>query len=316
MTDPVRAVVCECFARDGLQNQDAFVPTELKIRFIDAATEAGFPKIEVASYAHPKYLPQFRDTEEVLRRIRRRDGVQYLGLVPNDRGLDRCLEHCQKGFGPDAVGTILSASEPHNQANVKRTVAESKAEIESICRRAGAAGLRVIGGIATAFGCPIQGEVPVEAVLGLARWYAGLGVQAILFGDTTGLANPVQVEALFERVHDTVPEVDPIAHFHDTRGTALANSVAALRAGVTHFDASTGGVGGRPKFTEGNYPAIMGFTGNACTEDLVAMLEAMGVETGIDLGRLVELGQLAEEILGRELQSHVVRTGLGRRRAS
>jgi len=313
---PAAVVVCECFARDGLQNQDAFVATELKVRFVDAATEAGLPKIEVASYAHPKYLPQFRDSEEVLRRISRRAGVQYLGLVPNERGLDRCLEHHDKGFGPDTVETILSASEPHNQANVKRTVAESRAEIAAICRRARPAGLRLIGGIATAFGCPIQGDVPVDAVLALARWYADLGVEAILFGDTTGMANPLQVEGLFASVRRAVPGVEPIAHFHDTRGTALANAVAALRAGVTHFDGSTGGVGGRPKFTEGSYPAIMGFTGNACTEDLVAMLDAMGVRTGISLERLVALGQLAEEILGRELQSHVVRTGLARRRAS
>jgi hydroxymethylglutaryl-CoA lyase len=308
--------VCECFARDGLQNQDTFVPTDLKVRFIDAATDAGFPKIEVVSYAHPKYLPQFRDTEEVLRRVRRKPGVRYLGLVPNDRGLDRCLEHVDGGFGPDVVSTILSASEPHNQANVKRTVAESKAEIESICRRARAAGLGLIGGIATSFGCPIQGEVPVAQVLELARWYGDQGVEAILFGDTTGMANPMAAEARFARIREAVPAVEPIAHFHDTRGTALANCVAALAAGVTHFDASIGGVGGRPKFTEGNYPKIMGVTGNACSEDLVAMLDEMGVSTGIDLERLIRLGRLAEEILGRELESHVVRTGLVRHRAS
>jgi hydroxymethylglutaryl-CoA lyase len=310
MSWPDAVVVCECFARDGLQNQDAFVPTDRKVAFVDAATAAGFRKIEVASYAHPKYLPQFADTEEVLGRIRRRPGVAYLGLVPNDRGLDRCLDHCQKGYGPDVVGTILSASEPHNEANVRRTLGESRAEIETICRRARREGLRVLGGIATAFGCPIQGDVPVERVVELARWYAGLGAEAVLFGDTTGMANPVQVERLFARVRAEVPGVEPVAHFHDTRGTALANCVAALRAGVTHFDASAGGVGGRPKFTEGTYPTIMGFTGNACTEDLVAMLEEMGVRTGIDREGLLALGGLAEAILGRELRSHVVKTGL------
>ncbi len=302
-------VICECFARDGLQNEDRFVPTDLKVQFIDAATEAGFAKIEAVSYAHPKYLPQFADTEEVLRQIRRKPGVAYLGLVPNARGLDRALDHCQKGYGPDAVGTILSASEPHNQANVKRTIAESRAEIEAICRRALDEGLRVIGGIATSFGCPIQGEVPWDAVAGLASWYAALGVREVLFGDTTGVANPYQVETFFSRMRARLPEVTAIAHFHNTRGTALANCVAALRAGVTRLDASIGGVGGRPKFTEGNYPRIMGFTGNACTEDLVGMLEEMGVETGLDLSRVLELGQLAERILGHELHSHMVRTG-------
>lgn len=303
-------MLCECFARDGLQNQEEVVATDLKVQFVDAATEAGFRRIEVASYAHPKYLPQFADTGEVLRRIRRRPGVSYLGLVPNDRGLDRCLEHCQQGHGPDVIGTILSASEPHNLANVKRTLAESRTEIESLCRRARREGLRVAGGIATAFGCPIQGDVSFEAVAELALWYADLGVEAILFGDTTGVANPVQVEAFFGRMLDRVPGLAPIAHFHNTRGTALANCVAALRAGVTHLDASVGGVGGRPKFTEGSYPKIMGFTGNACTEDLVAMLEEMGMPTGIDLDRLLDLGRLAERILGRELLAHVVKTGL------
>ncbi len=310
MSLPGSVVICECFARDGLQNEETFVSTDLKVRFIDAATEAGFPKIEAASYAHPKYLPQFADTEDVLKRIRRRPGVTYLGLVPNEKGLDRCLEHCQQGYGPDAVGTILSASEPHNQANVKRTIAESKAEIQAIGRRALEDGLRVIGGIATSFGCPIQGAVAFEAVADLASWYADLGVREILFGDTTGAANPVQVEAFFARMHERVPGAACIAHFHNTRGTALANCVAALRTGVTHFDASVGGVGGRPRFTEGNYPKIMGLTGNACTEDLAATFEEMGVRTGLDLDGLLDLGRLAEEILGRELHAHVVKTGL------
>jgi hydroxymethylglutaryl-CoA lyase len=306
---PGSVVLCECFARDGLQNEDAFVPTDLKVRFIDAATEAGFAKIEAVSYAHPKYLPQFADTEDVLRRIRKKPGVTYLGLVPNAKGLDRCLQHRQQGYGPDAVGTILSASEAHNEANVRRTVAQSQEEIAAICRRARAEGLRVIGGIATAFGCPIQGEVPFAAVADLAAWYADLGAREILFGDTTGMAHPVQVEAFFIRMRERVPGVACIAHFHDTRGTALANCVAALRAGVTHFDASVGGVGGRPKFTEGNYPKIMGYTGNACSEDLAAMLEEMGVRTGLDLERLVDLGRLGERVLGRELNSHVLKTG-------
>jgi hydroxymethylglutaryl-CoA lyase len=312
MALPAAVVLCECFARDGLQNEDAFVATDAKVRFVDAATEAGFPKIEVASYAHPKYLPQFADTEEVLRRIRRKPGVRYLGLVPNEKGLDRCLEHRQRGYGPDAVGTIMSASEPHNQANVKRTIAESKAEIAAIARRARADGLGVLGGIATAFGCPIQGDVDFAAVADLAAWYADQGAAEILFGDTTGTAHPVQVEAFFARMRERVPGVACIGHFHNTRGTALANVLAALRAGVTHFDASIGGVGGRPKFTEGNYPKVMGLTGNACTEDLAAMLEEMGVRTGLDLDRLIELGRLAESLLGRELHAHVVKTGLVR----
>jgi hydroxymethylglutaryl-CoA lyase len=312
MTARPAAVICECFARDGLQNEDRVVPTDLKVRFIDAAAEAGFRWIEAVSYAHPKYLPQFADAEEVLRRIRRKPGVAYLGLVPNEKGLLRALEHRQRGHGPDGVGTILSASEPHNQANVKRTIAESRAEIEAIVRRALKEGLHVVGGIATAFGCPIQGPVAFDAVADLAAWYADLGVEAILLGDTTGMANPRQVEAFFDRMRERIPPAACIAHFHNTRGTALANAAAALRAGVSRLDASVGGVGGRPKLTEGTYPTVAGLTGNACTEDLVAMLGEMGVETGIDADRLLALGRLAEEILGRPLHSHVLKTGLVR----
>src|SRR3989304_2281281 len=156
MTLPAPVVIGECCARDGLQNEDAFVSTDRKVRFVEAAAEAGFPKIEAASYAHPKYLPQFADTEEVLRRIRRKPGVAYLGLVPNEKGLQRRPRH-----------------------------------------RALGEGLTVIGGIATSFGCPIQGDVPFQAVADLAAWYADLGAREILFGDTTGVANPVQVEAFF-----------------------------------------------------------------------------------------------------------------------
>lgn len=307
---PQSVTVCECFARDGLQNQDEFVRTDLKVAIIDACTDAGFQKIEAASFAHPKYLPQFADTEEVLKRIRRRAGVSYIGLIPNERGMDRCLEFCHKGYGVDAVATVVSASEPHNQANVKRTIAESKAEIERIVPRALKEGLRVIGGVVTAFGCPIKGDVPFADVLELTRWYTVLGAQEILFGDTTGVANPVQVEEFFSEMLCRVTGPRLIAHFHNTRGLALANAVAALRAGITFFDSSLGGVGGRPKFTEGNYPVITGFTGNACTEDLVCMFEEMGVKTGIDLDKLMGCAHLAEEILGRGLYGAVIRAGL------
>ncbi len=302
--------ITECWARDGLQNQDEVVPTELKVKFIEACADAGLRSIEVTSFAHPKYLPQFADAEEVLRPVRRRPGVSLIAFVPNEKGLERCLTFCQRGYGPDAVGSVVSASEAHNLANLRRTIAESKADLERVARRALGAGLTFIGGVSTAFGCPIQGDVPVDDVLALARWYADLGVRKVLFGDTTGVGNPFQVEAVFEMIRERVPDLIPIAHFHNTRGTGLANCVAALRAGVTHFDSAVGGVGGRPKFTNGEYPVVSDYTGNVCTEDLVALFEEMGVRTGIDLDRLESVGRLAEEILGHELHSHTLRTGL------
>ncbi len=302
--------ITECWARDGLQNQDVFVPTELKVKFIEACIEAGLRSIEVTSFAHPKYLPQFSDAEEVLKRVRRTPGVALLAFVPNEKGLERCLTFCERGYGPDAVGSVVSASEAHNQANLRRTIAESKADLERVARRATKAGLTFIGGISTSFGCPIQGNVPLHDVEALARWYADLGVSKVLFGDTTGMANPLQVEAVFQRIRERVPGLIPIAHFHDTRGTGLANCVAALRAGITHFDSAAGGIGGRPKLTKGDYPVVSDYTGNVCTEDLVALFEEMGIKTGIDLDRLEGVGRLAEEILGQELHSHTLRTGL------
>jgi len=310
MQVPERVTITECWARDGLQNQDNFIPTELKVRFLEACAEAGLRSIEVTSFAHPKYLPQFADAKEVLTRVRRRPGVSLLAFVPNEKGLERCLEFCEHGYGPDAVGSVVSASEAHNQANLRRTIAESKADLERVARRATKAGLTFVGGVSTSFGCPIQGNVPVEDVEALAQWYADLGVQRVLFGDTTGVAHPFQVEAVFQRIRERVPGLVPIAHFHNTRGTGLANCVAALRAGIAHFDSAIGGIGGRPKFTKGDYPVVSDYTGNVCTEDLVALLEEMGVKTGIDLDRLEAVGRLAEEILGQELHSHTLRTGL------
>ena len=208
------------------------------------------------------------------------------------------------------MNSVVSASEGHNQANLRRTIAESRADLERVARRAEKAGLTFIGGVSTAFGCPIQGDVPLEDVLALVRWYADLGVHKVLFGDTTGVAHPLQVERVFEKIRERVPGLVPIAHFHNTRGTGLANCVAALRGGVTHFDAAMGGIGGRPKFTKGDYPIVSDYTGNVCTEDLVALFEEMGVRTGIDLDRLEAVGRLGEEILGGELHSHVLRAGL------
>ncbi len=304
---PKRVRLCECFCRDGLQNRPEQVSTEQKVRMVDFCTEAGFDLIEVTSFAHPKYLPQFSDSTEVLAKIRRKKGVQYIALIPNEKGMDRCLELLSKDAGPTAVTVILAASEAYSKKNVKMTVAEAVEGVKKIVPRAKQAGLYVIGSISNSFGCHIEGDIPFERVARLAKEFAGLGADEIQFGDTTGQANPVQAEEFFSSMKREVPGAKLIAHFHDSRGVAIANSLAALRAGAERFDGSFGGIGGRPRgIVEG---ADMRYTGNLTTEDWICLLHELGVECGVSKKKAIEGGKLAEEILGEKLFGHVTEAG-------
>ena len=304
---PKSARICECFCRDGLQNRPEFVPTEKKIAMIDRCSEIGVPLIEVTSFAHPKYLPQFKDCREVLAGIKRRDGVQYIALIPNEKGLERCLQFCDEGIGPTAVTVIIAASEAYSQKNVKKSIEEALEGVRAIVPRAKEAGLYVIGSVSNSFGCHIQGDIPFEQAARLAKEYADLGADEIQFGDTTGQANPVQAGEFFARMKEAVPGPDLIAHFHDTRGVAIANAVAALGAGVERFDCSLGGIGGRPAgIVEG---AEMRHTGNLDTEDWVCLLAELGVDTGIASQDIIGAAKLAAEILGEPLLGHVTETG-------
>jgi len=307
-TLPDAVIMGECWARDGLQNEPGVVPTEEKVEMITRMVEAGFTKIEATSFAHPRYLPQFADAEAVLRAIPRVPGTDYRAICTNIRGIERAIDSREAGYGVEEIAMVLSASEAHNMANVNMTQAENMALLERMTRLALDTGHTVFGWVLTSFGCPINGDVPLADVVRIGRWWKDIGATFIGFGDTTGVANPAQVERFYQHMLAegfTADEV--VVHFHDTRGWGVANSLVALCMGFRYFDSSFGAVGGQPRTGAAMYHR--GFAGNTCTEDLVGMFEEMGVDTGIDLAALLEIGGRAEQILGRQLRSNFLQAG-------
>ncbi len=301
MSTMSEVILCECFARDGLQHEPAFVPTATKRSLVERFAALGFPRVEATSYSNPKVVPQFADASQLLRELPRRPGVFYKATCANVKAVERALADLDAGFGANEISLLVSATESHTQKNLNRTRAEQWDNIAAMVKAANGR-LRMVGTISVAFGCPFEGKVDPERVLSDVEQFRRLGVDHVALGDTTGMANPGTVRALFSRIEG----VTPIAHFHDTRGTGLVNYVAAYEAGVRHFDSSFGGVGGHPaKVKYGG-----GYTGNVCTEDLVNLFESMGIDTGIDLDGLVGTAQMCEQALGRELYGRVVRSGL------
>jgi len=298
-------VLCECFARDGLQHEPAMLPVETKVALVQRFADLGFPRVEATSYSNPKVIPQFGDASELLRRLPRRPGVFYKATCANLRAVQRALADADAGFGANEVSLLVSATDTHSLKNLARSRADQWANIAEMA--AAAAGrFRLIGTISMAFGCPFEGHVDPDSVIADVGRMRETGVRHITLGDTTGTATPRTTTALFRRMRAEFPDVVPIAHFHDTRGTGLVNYVAALEAGVRHFDCALGGVGGHPaKVKYGG-----GHTGNIASEDLVDLFENMGVRTGIDLGRLLEAVEACEQALGRELHGRVARSGL------
>ena len=304
---PDRVIACECWARDGLQSMPVHVSTAQKIEMIERAVDAGFPKVEVTSFSHPKLLSQFADAVDVLKGLRRKAGASYVVLMPNTRGFDR-LEICQKeGHGADEIILMISCSEAHNRLNFRMGHDEAMAEHAAIMKRAHALGIRIIGCVGTVYGCPVAGDVTTDQVAKITRFYLDEGAQTIMLGDTTGVANPRLVRHRGAELLVRFPGTEFIAHFHDTRGTGIVNTLALLELGVRYVDSSMGAIGGQPATGASKYSA--GFTGNTCSEDLVALLDEMGVETGIDVDELIEAGRRGEEILGQRLRSNVVRSG-------
>lgn len=300
-------VACECWARDGLQSMPVLVSTDHKVEMIERVVEAGFPKVEVTSFSHPKLLPQFADAAEVLRRLKRKPGTSYVVLMPNTRGFDR-LEVCQKeGHGADEIILMISSSQRHNLLNFRMDHAEAMREHAAIMKRAHALGIRVIGCAGTVYGCPVGGDIPTSEVAKVVRFYLEEGAQTIMLGDTTGVANPRLVRERVGELMALFPGTEFIAHFHDTRGSGVANSLAMIELGVRYVDCSIGAIGGQPATGAAKYSA--GYTGNTCSEDLIAMLAEMGVQTGIDVEKLIDAGRRAEEILGERLRSNVIRCG-------
>ncbi len=297
-------VICECFARDGLQHEPDFVPTSDKVAMIDTCARAGFSRVEATSYSNPKVVPQFADASELLSALPRREGVYYKATCANVRAVERALVDLEAGFGANEISLLTSASESHSQRNLRRSREEQWQNIASMVAAAGQR-FRLIGTVSVAFGCPFEGAVSTDVVVADVERFAELGVHHVALGDTTGMATPASVQSLCRRLRQEVPQVVPIAHFHDTRGTGLVNCLAALEAGVTHFDSALGGVGGHPaKVQYGG-----GHTGNVCTEDLVNLFESQGVATGLDLGAVLELARRAETLLARRLHGRMVGSG-------
>ena len=294
---PSRVSVYEVSPRDGLQNESAQVATHAKVRLIDALVDAGIRRLEIGSFVSPKWVPQMADADEVCRMVERRPGVIYACLCPNERGLERAT-----AAKIDEVAVFVSASETHNLKNVNKTVEQTLAAFERVIGPAVARGLKVRGYISTMWGCPYEGEVDPVKGLELAQHLLGAGCYQVSLGDTIGVGTPVQTQRIVELFAASIPLEQVALHLHDTRGTALANVLAGLQMGITTFDSSVAGLGG--------CPYAPGAAGNLATEDLVYTLHGMGIETGIDLEKLWQAGQVAEAIVGRELPGKVHRAGV------
>jgi hydroxymethylglutaryl-CoA lyase len=295
----VRAVkIREVGPRDGFQNEPERIATDDKVRLIEMLAATGVRRIEATSFVRADVIPQLADAAEVLERVRIPEEVAVSVLIPNERGLGTALKHREK---IDEINVFLSASESHNRHNVNRTIAESLAGVEKVLGCATAEGLRCEGVISTSFGCPYEGDVDPARVFEIAARLREAGAVEIGFGDTTGMANPVQVRDFFGHAAEALPGVELTAHFHNTRGQGLANVLAALDAGVDSFESSFGELGGCP------FPP--GATGNIATEDLVSMLHEMGIETGIDFDKLLAAARAAQDVLGRPLGSHTLIAG-------
>ncbi|MFP2927079.1 hydroxymethylglutaryl-CoA lyase [Pyxidicoccus sp. 3LG] len=297
---PKRVDVYEVGPRDGLQNELRTLPTRDKARLINALVAAGEKRIEVTSFVSPKWIPQLADAEELLRLVGRREGVVFSALVPNLKGLERAKE-----AGLEEAAVFISASEAHSKKNINKSIAEALAGAREVTVAALKAGMRVRGYLSTVWGCPYEGDVPVQRVVEICRQLVDAGLYQLSLGDTIGVGTPRQTEQILDALLKHLPVEKLALHMHDTRGTALANTLVGLSAGVTTFDASIGGLGG--------CPYAPGAAGNLATEDAVFMLHGMGVETGINLEKLVEAGEIAQELIGRKLAGKYLQAALGER---
>ncbi|AUW94182.1 MAG: hydroxymethylglutaryl-CoA lyase [Sulfobacillus thermosulfidooxidans] len=293
---PPKVWIRDVSPRDGLQAEKVIVSTEDKVSLVDQLTHAGVPRIEVTSFVSPKWLPQMADAEQVMAKIARRADVVYSVLVPNPVGAERAL-----ATHPDEMTVFVSASETHNQKNVHRTIDESLKGFAEISAMARSHGVVLSAVIVTAFGCPYEGTVPLSQVLGLAERLRDMGIHELALGDTVGVANPRQVAHVVQAFREKLPDISLALHFHDTRGTALSNLLAAVGSGASRFETALGGIGGSP-FSPGA-------GGNLSTEDTVYCLDEMGIETGIDLDQLLQTARFLVEKLGHDVPAKVFHAG-------
>lgn len=295
-SDTRRIFIQEVCPRDGLQNEETFVSTADKIMLIDRLSRCGFAKVEVTSFTSPRAIPALLDAEEVMKGIQRQPGTEYSVLVPNMRGAERAMA-CQI----DEANLVMSASESHNLTNLRMGREASFRQLQQIIAEIESSAVAINVSLSAAFGCPFEGDVPEETVLELIERFAALGIRGVTLCDTTGMAYPLQVARICRTVRNQFPTLETTLHFHDTRGLALANTLAALSEGINRFDASVGGLGG--------CPYAPGASGNVCTEDMVHMLLLMGYETQVDLAGLISISRDLEEVIGHKVHGSIVRAG-------
>ena len=288
--------LCEVGPRDGLQNEKNIVSTEDKIALIDELSRAGFPVIEVGSFVSPRAVPQMADTDEVFKGIEKKEGVEYRALIANVKGVERAI-----ACGCTKVKLNVSASEAHNLANLNRTPAQSVAGFQAAVDRAKEAGIGISGSISMAFGSPWDREIPLKDVKDIVDAYLSVGIREISLSDASGMAYPTQVYSICTEMRRQYPQVDWWLHFHNTRGLGIANILAGMQAGFSQFDSSFAGVGG--------CPFVPGAAGNVATEDVVHLCEEAGVETGIDLDRVMEVGRRVAQLVGHSTDSYLLRAG-------
>ena len=295
--EPDQVLLTEVGPRDGLQNEKGQVPTAQKLAFIEKLVEAGVTRLEAGSFVSPKWVPQMADTAEIFQKLKRKAGVKYIALVPNQKGLEGALANQVTD-----IAVFTAASETFNKKNINATIEESLANIHEVVRVAQQNKMWVRGYLSTCFGCPYEGKIAPAQVLQVAKRLIAMGVDELSIGDTIGVATPNQVTELVSLLQKEAPLEVLALHFHDTRGTALANVLAGLQAGIRKFDASAGGLGG--------CPYAPGASGNLATEDLLYMMEGMGIETGIALEKVVAASQIIAQALGRQLPSRYLQAHL------
>jgi hydroxymethylglutaryl-CoA lyase len=291
-----RIYMQEVATRDGFQNEAQFIETEDKVRVIDALSQCGFAKIEVTSFTSPKAIPALRDAEQVMHEITRQPGVEYTVLVPNVRGAERALS-----CGIDEANLVMSMSETHNRSNLRMTREQSFAQLQQVVAAISGSAVAINISLSTTFGCPMEGDVSEDEVMRWIDRFANLGVKRATLCDTTGMAYPSQVRSIASRAKALFPEIVFTLHFHNTRSMAQANALAAISAGIDRFDASLGGIGG--------CPYAPGASGNACTEDMVHMLELEGFDTNIDLDRLLKVSAMLPGLIGHDVPSQLLKAG-------
>lgn len=292
---PKQVTIKEVGPRDGLQNEKEFIATKDKIAWINQLSKTGLAYIEITSFVHPKWIPQLADAAEVAANIEKIQGVTYAALVPNLKGLERAL-----AAGVDEISVFMSASETHNRKNINKTIDETFPVLKEVVVDAKKAGKTVRGYVSTVFGCPYEGSIDVEQAIKVADKLFEMGIDELSLGDTIGVANPRQVQEVLEQFLKRFPKEKLAMHFHNTRGTALANVLASLEMGITTFDSALGGLGG--------CPYAPGASGNLATDDLLYMLDGMGIATGIEMELLVKAALFIQEKIGRKLNSHYLQT--------